>query len=224
MSSDYHDYVIKNGVLIGEFDKMYRQSTEIPWHQDKTSSQVFVDLDLAIIKHFIPLYNVQSLCDLGCGMGYVSSRLRSELAPLNLQLKITGIDASEDAINKASMLHPNIEFITLDLLKDDISSLKGAFDFLYVKDIFWYVMHQADKFIEIATILLKDGGLFYMMQSVPDLDNFYGSKFFPTTFSIADFLSKNFKNIYTSSTYEVSPNQAANIYKKDRYVRFLGSK
>ena len=224
MSSDYHDYVFKNGELVGEFDKMYRQSTNIPWHQDKTAHQVFVDLDIAIIKHYIPLYNIQSLCDLGCGLGYVSSRLESELTPLNMRLKVTGLDTSEDAINKARLLHPNVKFISLDILKDDLSSLEGTFDLLYVKDIFWYIIHQLDKFIETAKSLLKDGGLIYVMQSVPDLDRFYGSDIFPSTFSIADLFSKHFKNIYTSSTYEVSPNQAINIYQKDRYVRFLGSK
>ncbi len=224
MSKNYQDYVIKNGTLVGEFDEMYRQATEVPWHQDKTAGQVFVDVDIAIIKHFIPLYNVQSLCDLGCGLGYISSRLQSELAPLNMRLRVTGIDVSNDAINKARLLHPNVEFITLNLLNDDISYLKGAFDFLYIKDIFWYVMHQADKFIETSQSLLKDDGLIYLMQSVPDLDRFYGSDIFPSTFSIADYFSKHFKNIYTSSTYEVCPNQAMNIYQKDKYVRFLGSK
>jgi len=34
-SDDYHDYVIKNGKLIGEFDQMYLKSKNIPWHQDK---------------------------------------------------------------------------------------------------------------------------------------------------------------------------------------------
>ncbi len=34
-STDYHDYVIKNGKLIGEFEQMYKNSAGIPWHQDE---------------------------------------------------------------------------------------------------------------------------------------------------------------------------------------------
>lgn len=31
---DYHDYVIKDGKLIGEFDKMYADCDD-PWHQSR---------------------------------------------------------------------------------------------------------------------------------------------------------------------------------------------
>jgi hypothetical protein len=34
-SKDYHDYVIKGGVLVREFEQMYQNSTNIPWHQDE---------------------------------------------------------------------------------------------------------------------------------------------------------------------------------------------
>ena len=33
-SDDYRDYVIKDGRLIGEFEQMYKNSRDIPWHQD----------------------------------------------------------------------------------------------------------------------------------------------------------------------------------------------
>ena len=31
----YQDYVIKDGTLIGNFEEMYHESSEIPWHQDE---------------------------------------------------------------------------------------------------------------------------------------------------------------------------------------------
>ncbi len=33
-SKNYRDYVIKNGKLMGDFDKMYKNSEEVPWYQD----------------------------------------------------------------------------------------------------------------------------------------------------------------------------------------------
>ena len=39
------DYVIKNGKFIGQFEQMYRESSEIPWHQDETSHAVFSNMD-----------------------------------------------------------------------------------------------------------------------------------------------------------------------------------
>ena len=30
----YQDYLIKDGIYIGLFEDMYRDSSEVPWHQD----------------------------------------------------------------------------------------------------------------------------------------------------------------------------------------------
>ena len=44
-SKDYHDYVFKDGRLVGDFEKMYRHSAEVPWNQDKTAHMVFSNID-----------------------------------------------------------------------------------------------------------------------------------------------------------------------------------
>lgn len=221
-SDDYHDYVFKNGQLIGQFDEMYRHSKEIPWHQDKTANQVFVDLDIAILKHFLPRFNIQSICDLGCGLGYVSARLHAELSPQFDGLKVTGIDVSSEAATQARHLHPHLTFFGADILKDNITQWEGRFDLLYMKDVLWYVCQDADRFIRKAKALLKEGGVIYMLQSVPDRQDFFGSDVFPTTFAIAEFISCHFENIYTSSTYEINSNRVIGNYAKDKYLRFLG--
>ncbi len=64
-----------------------------------------------------------------------------------------------------------------------------------------------------------------MMQSAPNLREYYGSDFSPSTFAITEFLSDYFENIYTSSTYEINSNRVVGGgYAKDRYLRFLGRK
>lgn len=74
-SEDYHDYVFKNGKLIGKFDEMYRFSREIPWHQDKAAYKVFSDIDIAILKQ----HTHDTILDIGCGIGYFTNRLYQEL-------------------------------------------------------------------------------------------------------------------------------------------------
>lgn len=223
-SDDYHDYVFKDGKLLGQFDEMYRHSRDVPWHQDKTANQVFVDLDIAILKHFLPEFSVQSICDLGCGLGYVSARLYSELSPLVDGLEVTGIDVSSEAAAQARLLHPHLTFFGADILNGDIKQWEGKFDLLYVKDVLWYVAHDAEHFFQRAGTLLKPGGGIYMLQSVPDRTDFIGSETFPTTFSIAEFLSKDFESVYVSSTYEINSNRVIGNYPKDKYLRFLGRK
>ena len=76
-SADYHDYIIKDGRFIGEFEAMYQDSSDIPWHQDKTAYEFYVEIDLALIKRFNQLHKFTSICDIGCGLGYITERLRS---------------------------------------------------------------------------------------------------------------------------------------------------
>jgi SAM-dependent methyltransferase len=223
-SDDYHDYVFKDGKLLGQFDEMYRHSKEVPWHQDQTAHQVFVDLDIAILKHFLPKFDIRSICDLGCGLGYVSARLHAELSPLITELSVTGIDVSPEAAARARLLHPQLSFHGVDILHDDIAPWEGKFDLLYLKDVLWYVASDAERFFGGASALLRRGGAIYMQQSVPDRASFVGSDIFPTTFSIAEFLSKDFESVYVSSTYEINSNRVVGNYQKDKYLRFLGRK
>lgn len=223
-SDDYHDYVFKDGKLVGRFDDMYRYSKDIPWHQDKTARQVFVDLDIAILKHFAAQLGFRSICDLGCGLGYVTDRLRSELSPHVKDLEVTGIDVSSSATTRARSLHPHTTFAAVDILKDDLGQWEGKFDLLYMKDILWYVCQDVGRFLQRAKTLLGEGGFIYMLQSVPDRQEFVGSDVFPSALSIGKYLSRHFESIYTSSTYEINSNRVVGDHGKDKYLRFLGRK
>lgn len=34
-STDYHDFVFRDGKLVGEFEQMYQKSAKVPWLQDR---------------------------------------------------------------------------------------------------------------------------------------------------------------------------------------------
>jgi len=157
-SDDYHDYVFKDGKVLGLFEEMYKHSKEIPWHQDKTADQVFVDIDLAILKHFLPKKSSYSICDLGCGLGYVTNRIYKEFQEFMPELAVTGIDISKSASEQAKAMHMGINFCNIDILNDDISGLYSKYDLLYVKDILWYIINDADVFFRNAKkcLSLKD--------------------------------------------------------------------
>jgi len=78
-SDNYGDYVIKDGVLVGEFEEMYKNSKEVPWHQDKTAFTLFAEIDLSIIKYYHNKYNFKYMCEIGCGYGYMANRLNLEM-------------------------------------------------------------------------------------------------------------------------------------------------
>ena len=67
-STDYHDFVIKEGKLIGEFEQMYQKSATIPWHQDEQEGWIDVQFARTLISKFA--MNMTNIIDLGCGLGY----------------------------------------------------------------------------------------------------------------------------------------------------------
>ena len=79
----YQDYVIKDGTLIGKFEEMYHESSEIPWHQDETAFAIFTDLDIVILKNLHKRYNFQKVADIACGQGYFTQRVADEVLSEN---------------------------------------------------------------------------------------------------------------------------------------------
>ena len=52
-STDYHDYVIKDGRFIGAFEEMYRNCPD-PWHQDEHEPLV-EDAVLPLLSRYSPV-------------------------------------------------------------------------------------------------------------------------------------------------------------------------
>src|SRR6185312_12916921 len=59
----------------------------------------------SIIKRIEQLDNVERICDLGCGNGYISGRLAQ------LGYSVVGVDASESGIRAATANYPQASFI-----------------------------------------------------------------------------------------------------------------
>ena len=65
---DYHEYVFKEGKLIGKFEEMYRH-TSMPWHQDETAYRIFSEIDLTILRQ----RKYEKVLDVGRGLGCCAS-------------------------------------------------------------------------------------------------------------------------------------------------------
>ena len=164
-SNDYHDYVFKNGKFLGNFEGMYRHSTDIPWHQDKTSYSVFSDIDLAILRQ----YRYNSICEVGCGLGFFTNRLAQELGSEGNIVRVTGIDISPTAVAKARTLFPHQNFVTGDLTCE--RPLPGEqFDLVVIKELLWYICHKLTDFMKNIMDMIRGDGFLYVSQSFPEED------------------------------------------------------
>jgi SAM-dependent methyltransferase len=212
-STDYHDYVFKDGKLVGKFDEMYKKSAEIPWHQDKTAYKTFSDIDITILKQF--KYN--SICDIGCGLGYFANRLHKELnSKRGGKPDVTGVEISSAAVGKALIQFPEIRFIVGDVLKGNPLP-EEKFDLVVVKEILWYVCHEINIFMPNIVSMLKNEGFLYVSQSFPESSNWIGKEIIDSPETLKSILARHTKPVHCC--IEVDWNANENLY-----LHWLGQK
>ena len=70
----YQDFVFRKGQFIGDFEKMYQQASEVPWHQDVLAHDFYVDLDILILKEMRRRFGFKSVADVAAGFQSVKER------------------------------------------------------------------------------------------------------------------------------------------------------
>lgn len=96
--------------------------------------------------------DVESICDLGCGNGYMAGRLALK------GYRVTGIDASQSGIVLARENYPNVTFINslIDAKLRERADL-AQFDLVLSSDVIEHLYRPSDL-IEGALALLKPNG------------------------------------------------------------------
>ncbi|MGH9967612.1 MAG: class I SAM-dependent methyltransferase [Pyrinomonadaceae bacterium] len=105
-----------------------------------------------LITEITKLENLRSICDLGCGNGYLTGRLAS------LGYDVVGVDASQSGLDIASQTHPRSRFI-LEYIDAQLVSKTGLqkVDLVVASDIIEHLYRPADL-LEAASSLLDNGG------------------------------------------------------------------
>jgi 2-polyprenyl-3-methyl-5-hydroxy-6-metoxy-1,4-benzoquinol methylase len=113
-----------------------------------------------IIKQISQLEGIQSICDLGCGNGYLAGRLGT------LGYSILGVDASESGITIANTRAcNNLAFLCSKLDSVLLEKLNGReFDLITSLDVIEHLYFPADL-LRIAHGLLKTRG--YLILTTP---------------------------------------------------------
>ena len=134
-SNDYHDYVFKDGKIVGKFEEMYRYSQEIPWHQDKVLDTWHGRIGINLIEAEFEEGEIKTVLETGCGYGYVLSKIKRP------KVQFSGFDISETAIKKARELQPEFTFFV-----DDLINLKHAkkYDLVICRENLWYIIYSLD--------------------------------------------------------------------------------
>jgi SAM-dependent methyltransferase len=178
ISKDYHDYVFRDGKLVGEFEAMYRHSESIPWHQDQQANWADVRLTGELLSDIGPFDEIH---DLGCGLGYYLSLIGERVGTGNCQC--FGYDISETACIKAKQKFPDFQFMKLDLTaptsrKPQAASLKRRL--FVIRGTLWYVFSKLDHVLKAIRDLMSDGDTLLVVQNFPPLaSSFVGKDVLP---------------------------------------------
>ncbi len=213
-STDYHDYVFKDGRLVGEFDAMYRNSSETPWHQDESAFSFFSSMTLTIL-HSVEF---SSFLEIGCGLGHFTRRIQESMRG-GAARRFFGSDISAHAVDQARHLHPEVDFFELNIL-DDISvdqaleRMGGPIDLLLSKEVLWYVTDHIETFVKNARRLIG-GGRLYISQSFPEVTDYYGKDVFPSPEQMGAFFAERFVCEYLALETDRRPDGK-------RMVHFIG--
>ncbi len=177
-SPDYHDYVIKDGKLIGEFEQMYQKSVGIPWHQDEMENSIDVRLTTELLSRRGP---IGRLVDYGCGVGYyldiLVRRLNAEVGQ--------GFEISETAVQRARSNFPRYDFQQVDLTVENSPPVANAAEsgittLHVIRGTLWYVFPKIETVVHnlIARLSIEDS--LVVVQNFPPLNsNFVGKEVIP---------------------------------------------
>ncbi|MDF1875771.1 class I SAM-dependent methyltransferase [Sulfurimonas sp. SAG-AH-194-I05] len=143
--------------FVGDFDALY-ESEENPWGQsgsDDRLEELYKISRSNLIQNIEKLNNVQSICEVGCGLGYVTKLLDDSLKTMQCD----GMDISDVAITKSKKLFPSLKFFTQNIGSSDFSFTK-KYDVVILNQILWYILEDLENvFKNIDSILKKNGYL-----------------------------------------------------------------
>lgn len=125
----YHDYVIKDGQFVGQFDAMYQQF-EQPWMQDQQPNPYARQAGIFHLKKF----GIQSVLECGSGLGYYAESIYRQTGIIP-----QGIEISETAVSRARTLFPHLNFAV-----DRVENLASYSDYeaILFAELAWYVLPQ----------------------------------------------------------------------------------
>lgn len=105
---------------------------------------------IGIVKRF---EDVRTICDLGCGNGYISGRLST------LGYDVTGVDSSKSGLEIARREYPAVKFVEAQVDSQLSSQLNTRdFDLVISSDVIEHLYRPANL-LEAAARLMKPGAL-----------------------------------------------------------------
>ena len=177
-SKDYHDYVIKDGQLIGEFEQMY-QNVDDPWPE----SQNDMDNNRASVqaKQFFQKKKITSVISLGGGTGEHLSWFLSG-STLNSSCNV---EISSTACSIATKKFPGLQVENRSILDFLENTNLDHYDLIIMREVIWYILEDMEAIYH--TLKKKCKGKYLLVELSFPKHQSYGKDYF---IGMSDFLKK----------------------------------
>lgn len=166
-SNDYHDYIIRGGKYIGEFEQMYADC-ENPWPENED------DLDSNPISCYTVLilrkYGFKKLLSIGSGKGLHANWLKTKIP----DLEIDGCEISPKAVEYSRSHYPAIKAHCLDC--KDFGNYEWDSDIILFREILWYILPYWGNITEV--LMQKYSGKHIIIELSCYNNQQYGCEYF----------------------------------------------
>ncbi|MTI33137.1 class I SAM-dependent methyltransferase [Xanthovirga aplysinae] len=196
----YHDFVIKDGQFIGEFEEMY-QNCEDPWEQSTQPNKYSRAAGILHIKNF----GIKSILECGCGLGYYADWIYKETGIIPKSL-----DISPNAIKRAKRIFPHLDFELADITRD-LKKYNNINCVLFA-EILWYILPQLDDLFEV--LLTEFPQKYFLVNQVfYKGSQKYGTEYFTTIQEFIDYVPFPLLGKCEATTIQDTTIETSTIFK-----------
>lgn len=164
---NYHDYVIKGGQFVGEFEEMY-QECDNPWPETEEDLKANPVSSYAVT--LLKKYQFKNIFSLGLGKGLHANWIQKSLP----HVRIEGCEISETAVKYCEKRYPHIKNYCLSI--DDFIERDFKFDVILLREVLWYILPSWDSFIQ--TLSQKYPGKHIILEITCYDQQNYGREYF----------------------------------------------
>lgn len=142
--------------FVGDFDGLYGAESD-PWGQSGSDPRLgrYYDRSRAtIIDMLRPLAPLDSVLEVGCGLGQVCAEIRES----GCTTVVHGVDSSRLAVEKARGRFADIRFFVGDIRDPAFAAPRARYGAVVVNQTLWYILDGLPQALDNVHRLLGPGG------------------------------------------------------------------
>ena len=167
MSHDYHQYFIKDGRHVGDYEGMYQNCSD-PWQIESLGLRL--DMKAALLLLEGREFLLQDTLDIGSGLGLFAEKFSEKILAAKPEARFTLTDISPTAVARLTkrFSRPNFIFQTFDLRAEPIWPAE-SFDLLVMSQVLWGLLENLPAALAHLAFLCRRHRFLLISQHFPGI-------------------------------------------------------